>query len=74
MSEGELGPSRSGSITIDQLLALNEEIAALVRAGVPLERGLLVACARPAGRLGKIDQRPGSPPEPRRGPGRGPGG
>ena len=41
--EGELGPRPSGSITIDQLLALNAEIAALVRAGVPLERGLLVA-------------------------------
>ena len=43
MSQGELGARPLGPITIDQLLALNEEIAALVRAGVPLERGLLVA-------------------------------
>jgi general secretion pathway protein F len=51
MSQGELGPRLAGSITIDQLLALNEEIAALVRAGVPLERGLLVASRDLRGRL-----------------------
>jgi type II secretory pathway component PulF len=29
-------------LTLDELLALNAEIAALVRAGVPLEQGLVV--------------------------------
>ena len=29
-----------GSVSLDQLLALNDEIAALVRAGIPLEKGL----------------------------------
>ena len=55
---GRAGAEPPGSITIDQLLALNEEIAALVRAGVPLERGLLVAGARPAGPAGPDRQRP----------------
>ena len=54
MSEGELGPRPSGPITIDQLLALNAEIVALVRAGVPLERGLLVTARELRGRLGRI--------------------
>ena len=54
MSEGELEPRGAGSITIDQLLALNAEIAALVRAGVPLERGLVVAGRDLRGRLGRI--------------------
>ena len=54
MSEGERDPRPAGSITIDQLLALNEEIAALVRAGVPLERGLVVAGRDLRGRLGGI--------------------
>ncbi len=54
MSEGELGQKPPGSITIEQLFALNEEIRALVRAGVPLERGLLVAARGLRGRLGRI--------------------
>ena len=54
MSQGELGARPLGPITIDQLLALNEEITALVRAGVPLERGLLVAGRDIRGRLGRI--------------------
>jgi len=54
MSEGELGPRLTGSITVDQLLALNAEIVALVRAGVPLERGLLVTARDLRGRLGRI--------------------
>ena len=54
MSQGKLGPKPPGSITIEQLLALNEEIRALVRAGVPLERGLLVAGRDLRGRLGRI--------------------
>ena len=43
MSEGDLRAKSPGSITVEQLLALNDEIRALVRAGVPLERGLLIA-------------------------------
>ena len=54
MSQAELGPKAPGSITIEQLLALNEEIRALVRAGVPLERGLSVAARELRGKLGKI--------------------
>jgi type II secretory pathway component PulF len=54
MAEAELGPRPAGSITIDQLLALNDEIAALIRAGVPLERGLVVAGRDLRGRLGEI--------------------
>jgi type II secretory pathway component PulF len=54
MSQGELGSRPPGPITIDQLLALNEEIIALVRAGVPLERGLLLAGWDIRGKLGRI--------------------
>ena len=54
MQEGELGARRAGSITIEQLFALNEEIRALVRAGVPLERGLHTAARDLRGRLGRI--------------------
>ena len=32
--------SNSTGISLDQLIALNDEIAALVRAGIPLELGL----------------------------------
>ncbi len=54
MSEEDRSTKPTGSITIDQLLALNEEIAALVRAGVPLERGLLETGSEVRGRLGRI--------------------
>ena len=54
MSQGEMGSRPAGPITIDQLLALNEEIRALVRAGVPLERGLLSAGWDIRGKLGRI--------------------
>ena len=54
MSRAELGMEPPGSITIEQLIALNDEITALVRAGVPLERGLVVAGADIKGRLGQI--------------------
>ena len=40
-------------MTLNDLLALNQEIAALVRAGVPLERGLADLGADMPGRLGK---------------------
>jgi len=54
MSQGELRSTSPSSITIEQLIALNDEIAALVRAGIPLERGLMVAGRDLRGRLGRI--------------------
>jgi general secretion pathway protein F len=54
MSSGEKEPGGAGSITIAELLALNAEITALVRAGVPLERGLVVASRDLGGKLGRI--------------------
>lgn len=44
------------AITLDELIALNDEIVALVRAGVPLERGLLTAAGDLRGRLRSITQ------------------
>lgn len=43
-------------ITLDNLIALNDEIAALTRAGVPLDRGLLAIGKDMPGRLGRIAQ------------------
>src|SRR5689334_15506248 len=54
MSDGELSARPPGPIALDQLLTLNEEIAALVRAGSPLDRGLLEAGRDVRGRLGRI--------------------
>jgi general secretion pathway protein F len=42
------------SISLDQLAALSDEIAALVRAGVPLDRGLRDLAHDTPGRLGKL--------------------
>jgi general secretion pathway protein F len=47
-------PTLPGAITLDQLIALNDEIAALVRAGVPLEPALAELGADLPGRLGRI--------------------
>lgn len=48
-------PAPAGlSITLDQLAALNDEMAALARAGVPLDRGLLHVGGELPGRLGRI--------------------
>lgn len=46
----------SRPITLDNLIALNDEIAALTRAGVPLDRGLLAIGEDMPGRLGRIAQ------------------
>src|SRR3954454_9198412 len=43
-----------GAIALEDLIALNDEIAALVRAGVPLERGLLDVGGELRGRLRAI--------------------
>ncbi len=42
------------SITLDELVALNDEMLALVRAGVPLESGLRALSADLPGRLGAL--------------------
>ena len=44
----------SPAISLDQLIALTDEIAALVRAGVPLEQGLVHLGGDMPGRLGTI--------------------
>jgi general secretion pathway protein F len=41
-------------ITLDELIALSDEIAALARAGVPLDKGLLAFGGDVSGRLGKL--------------------
>ncbi|MFV2066934.1 MAG: type II secretion system F family protein [Pirellulales bacterium] len=47
-------PTSGGSITLDDLAALNDEIVALVGAGVPLQRGLELASADLSGRLSRL--------------------
>jgi general secretion pathway protein F len=42
------------NITLDELVALNDEMIALVRAGVPLEHGLVAIGADLPGRLGQL--------------------
>lgn len=42
------------AITLDQLIALNDEMAALIRAGVPLEQGLKALGGDLPGRSGKL--------------------
>lgn len=46
--------SATRGITLDELVALNDEIIALVRAGVPLERGLVSLGTDLPGRLGTL--------------------
>ncbi|MEO8494096.1 MAG: type II secretion system F family protein [Planctomycetota bacterium] len=48
--------SSSHRISLDELVALNDEILALVRAGVPLDRGLVSLGADLPGRLGSLAQ------------------
>ena len=48
---------RMGSVSLDQLLALNDEIAALVRAGIPLEKGLTELGREAPGQLGLLASR-----------------
>jgi general secretion pathway protein F len=60
MTQAGFGSGNAGPISIEELGALNEEIAALARAGVPLERGLLRAGTDLSGGLKKITQALGS--------------
>jgi type II secretory pathway component PulF len=48
------GSSGAGTMSLEQLIALNDEIVALVRARMPLERGLLGLGSDVRGRLGAI--------------------
>lgn len=54
--QGEANPPAGGAraITLDELVALNQEIALLVRAGVPLEAGLAMLGEDLPGRLGRL--------------------
>jgi general secretion pathway protein F len=49
----EIAGSGRGTMTLDHLIALNDEIAALVRTGLPLERGLREVGGDLSGRLSK---------------------
>lgn len=52
MSIGPLGSS--AALSLEQLIALNDEMSALVRAGVPLDRGLADVSEEMPGRIGKL--------------------
>src|SRR4051794_25817358 len=52
--QAEPAKAGGGAIALEDLIALNDEIAALVRAGVPLERGLLDVGGDLRGRLRAI--------------------
>ncbi len=49
--------SQSSKITLEELVAFNDEIVALVRAGVPLELGLAELGEDRAGTLGRLSSR-----------------
>lgn len=49
-------PKVSSGLSLEHLIALNDEIAALVRAGIPLERGLMNVGSDLPGRLGGISR------------------
>jgi general secretion pathway protein F len=49
-------PAALPAISLEELIALNEEMAALVRAGVPLEQGLAGLEGQWRGRLGRISR------------------
>ena len=51
MAESVGGSLSPGTLTLEQLVALNDEIAALARAGMPMERGLIVVGRDISGRL-----------------------
>lgn len=57
MSRGANG--RAGAMALDDLIALNDEVLALIRAGVPLEQGLMELGRDMPGRLGDLAARLG---------------
>lgn len=46
--------SATRGVTLDELVALNDELIALVRSGVPLEKGLIALGKDLPGRLGEL--------------------
>lgn len=48
------GRDHAGGVSLEQLIALNDELAALVRAGVPVERGLAELARELPGRSGEL--------------------
>ena len=52
MSAGNFSANKS--VQLEQLIALNDEMSALVRAGIPLERGLTELGSEMPGRLGRV--------------------
>ena len=54
-------PAPAGNLSLDELIALTDEMSALIRAGVPLEKGLAQACAdlsrRPAAVAAELSNR-----------------
>ena len=54
--ESGSGRAGDGGLSLDQWIALNDEIAALTKAGLPLERGLARAGEDFSGRLGKTSR------------------
>lgn len=59
MSAASAGQRGGEGIGLDQLIALNDEIAALARAGLPMERGLMSIGSDYPGRLGRISSQLG---------------
>jgi type II secretory pathway component PulF len=55
----KIEPGAGPPIGIGQLMALNDEMAALVRAGLPLDRGLLAIGRDSRGRVGLLSRRLG---------------
>jgi type II secretory pathway component PulF len=49
--------SNSDHVSLEQLIAFNEEVAALIRSGVPLELGLKQVGQSTTGRLSRLSQR-----------------
>ncbi len=49
-------PKCAASISLDQLIAFNDEIGALIRVGVPLEEGLALVGKEMPGPSGKLAQ------------------
>ena len=54
-----LPPANSKTLSLDALVALNDELAAIVRAGVPLDQGLTELAHDLPGRMGTVAKRLG---------------
>src|SRR5256885_15473974 len=65
---------RARPVTLEQLSALSDEIGALARAGVPLDRGLRELSRDMPGRLGRLAGEMSRRLEAGGAPGQGPGG